>query len=214
MKKFYYSDTSTRKKETFTYQDITNLLFAGEPPTVTCLLSLPVKISVTYKLFAVDTLPEFASKCVLGTNLLKFPFWIFNAIYENYKIQIGLWFDYLFKHMPNYCEKEPLSIITWAIFQHDPSVIKITSIEKSIWIYNNVFLEKKLDQKFILDIRESLLPWMNSKLYAELRNKQENTRINSAYEQQRQQLLDAAIKTPKSESINNLFLNDQIDIVV
>jgi len=48
--------------------------------------------------------------------------------------------------------------------------------------------------KFVNDIRDSLLPWLNTDLYQKVQDRKDNTRENTAYEAQRKKLQEGKLE--------------------
>jgi hypothetical protein len=109
--------------------------------------------------------------------------------YKQYEKQ---WAVFYFDNIEKYCEENMESQHNWIISKHAgmPSVFDVSSlsIEQKFWININANIAYKKERVFYVELRDSLLPWINPTLYQKMKEKDENTRTNVMYEQHRQQM--------------------------
>jgi hypothetical protein len=130
--------------------------------------------------------------------------------------------------MERYCE-ETTSQLHWQVVKTGSSASLFSSLnlEQKLWIAVNSKKDKDFWLDTIMNVREGLLPWLNNKLYQAWEKKKANTRVNSAYDQQRLDMIngkledisienfekDAKFNTKKEESSFSRTTNDDLDII-
>lgn len=205
----------------FNEKDITNALFYNKPPQVEAYPFKNYKnpkfqkLSLTYEISIQNrnqTLDKALSNVIKIDNvdevLLKLQPWMLLEISKNYRYHEGQWSSYFFENIKKYCEDNVESRYNWKLIEHvspevvfNLSVSKMT-VEQRFWIVINKQAEEIENKKFIMELRESILPWLNIELYDKIKKKEENTRINVNYEADRQRMYDGT------------FINeDELDVV-
>ncbi|MCK9471996.1 MAG: hypothetical protein M0Q88_09630 [Bacilli bacterium] len=223
----YYINTEEKKEKSFfNFSDITNTLFFNTPPSITVkpfkhlssfkfkYLSFTFNISLSYK----ESLLERVSNSIIKFNdckvnniqdkILKLSYPLYFLILKEYEKTTNQWIDYYTQIIHEYCEKSEISKLNWSIIKAGlpTSFIKDEpTIEQKIWIRINQLLDKKEIVDYIEAVRESLLPWFNSDLYKEVKKKEENTRININYEQERENML--------KNKFNYQIKEEELDII-
>lgn len=204
-----FSDVRAEKKKrkTFVHSDINNIIFHNIPPLYTFYPFQQLKafskkrIPLTIKTTLLDS-PKNEPDAVMHAlfkigeievaNGYQIPEWFIQFISPEYYIVNGEWLEYLSKEITNFCESNFNSRLQWSSFKRGENLFKEgLSFEIKLWIYTNDLLDQQKDRKFIFDVKESLLPWLNPKLFTEVRKKEENTRVNVDYEKQRKELFES-----------------------
>lgn len=208
-----FSDASQRRKNTFTHDDITNVIFSDIHPLHTfhpfrSLRKFSRKrdaVTIKVKLFDIPLKSYQLVKEIfysLGSTLITdphmIPAWMVPTVVKQYNEISEDWFEYLSSELQNYCENNLQSKMQWSAFSRGIPVLgSEVSVEKKLWIYINEDFSKALDRKFLYELKESLLPWLNTEMYSAMKKKQDNTRTNADYEHQRQEMFEAAQKFEK-----------------
>lgn len=192
--------------------DINQAIFHGKPPLTTIQpfqsLKDPIisRSSLNFRLHIYEedvNMVTILSRSLEGsyeTNLHYFnrlPHWMINLVYKEYREKLNNWIDYLFDKLSEFCDQDSSSVINWNIvskgyLQH---VLKgELTFEQKLWISVNVKKDRESEREFSGQLRDSLLPWINLDLYQKVKEKEENTRENSAYEEQKRKLLEGKIE--------------------
>jgi len=212
---FLNAQFEKKKRKKFTHNDISNIIFYNTPPLHTFYPFQQLKafskkrISLTIRV----TLPgSYRNELDIAVNALfsigeievknkyQVPGWFVIFIIPEYNIVNKEWLMYLSKEINNFCEFDFNSKLQWSSFKRGEALFNgEISFERKLWIYSNDLLDQRNDHKFIIDVKESLLPWLNPKLFTEVQKKKENTRVNVDYEKQRKELFESAKKINQEE---------------
>ena len=203
-----------KKLTPFTHELIQNALFGPARATTTVKPFLPLhpsklaQVSVTYhlRLFedAVGNLDLL--RCTLLAldqhpitdmeYLLKLPGWMINLLVASNTEIMRQWNDYIFDEMSEFAKTQQ-SKIRWTLMRH----AGISSIftgplasEQKLWLITGDRVAAEEDRKFVLDIRESLLPWLNTELYQNY-VKSKDKRENVNYAKQKREMVDGTFDT-------------------
>lgn len=204
---YYIEAVKKEEKSSFTFDDITNVLFFNNPPSIIVkpfnhlqslkYISLTFAVVITYR----ESLLKRISNSIIKFNnckidnvenkILKLPHWVYVIILKEYERISNQWINYFVDNIKDYCEKVEISKLNWSSIKLGlPSsfIKEEPTIEQKIWIKVNQSLDKKEMADYVEEVRKSLLPWLNSDLYREIKKK-ENTRVNVNYEKNRESML-------------------------
>jgi len=203
-----YIEKIVKRSSKFTFEDIANTLFHNKCPQVVIKPFTHIKDSIINKIsFSVElsifkenlNILEILASSIVGNSknnfeyLSKLPDWIVLLIQKYYKEELNNWIDYLFDNINEFCEKNSESLINSNVLDKGGIALlfpdKLT-FEQKLWISVHFKIDKNEMIKFVTEIRDSLLPWLNTDLYNKVKDKQENTRTNVAYESQRRKMLE------------------------
>ena len=100
------------------------------------------------------------------------------------------------------------------------------SYEQKMWIVCANYTAKFADQKFIIDMVESLKPWINNELYHAIKKSEDNKKQNTLFEKQRAEMLEGSfgmsendqklldsVKQQDSTNIPDINNIDDLDII-
>lgn len=230
---FIFSSADVRRKNKFSRDDMTSAIFSNTPPTYTFhpfrnLLKFSCRRdSVTIKIILFDT--EYDSLQLLSKILYKIgdreikdfhkvPLWMTSIITEDFYSLSKEWFSYFTREIRKYCEESTYSKIQWHSYRENPLLLfPSPTMEQKLWVYTNSLIDKSESREFIYSIKESVLPWLNPEMYKAIKKKQDNTRENSDYEQQRRQMFEEAAKAEKEElakkAAEAFQKSDELDII-
>jgi hypothetical protein len=122
---------------------------------------------------------------------LKLPEWAINMMAEAYFIHASNWREYLYAEVEKFC-RTPQSKMQWELFKRVGVQLVLTGPllpEQKLWIVTNSYIDKDDDIKFVTDVRESLLPWLNPEMYGEY-EKRKNKRTNVTYAEQHRAMVE------------------------
>lgn len=216
-----------KNRATFTHENISEVLFLNKSPLYTFFPFHKFKnfsgrrdsVTLRVKLFDSnkDSIEVFSNiidsiGSVKISSAYEIPTWFASRILKEYKVVSSEWFHYLSEELKVYCDENLNSKIQWSSFIHNiPIFTSSLSFEQKLWIYTNTNRDAAKYNKFIVDIKDSILPWLNLKLYSEVKKKEENTRKNVEYEKQKKEMFestnDIEIK-PSSKHINHEDLDE------
>ena len=168
------------QKDLFNQNDISNALFQSIYPNVKVkpfillgryLASIVVTLSLVPPTKPFETL----NKSIVSFNrkhhpislniIEKLPSWIVNLIWKQYLDYLQLWYDYIQENIKEFVEENVVSRMQWTMSKETniTSVFKDElTFEQRLWIFANHHKDKGDQIKLIEDVRESLIPWMNS----------------------------------------------------
>lgn len=236
MRALNYVEPKAEDKPVFKFSDISNVLFNSQPVILTVHpfrasnFSLIRQLSFDIQLVSIDVntnLLDTLANIVLKINnrfvtentfYLLYPWMFLPIIKEVYK-QLDRWYVYVIENMDEFCDTTE-SIMNWQVVKTSGIdgifIERPLKFEQRYWISTNVMQDRKNLYKYIDNIRESLLPWLNSKLYHAYIEKRDNTRINVNYEDTRLKLLAQAenLQQNKIDKRNTKFRADiDLDII-
>jgi hypothetical protein len=120
------------------------------------------------------------------------PPWCITALLQTYTTHATKWQAYFIEELHNFC-KEGTSRFYWSLLQkagiEEVFSKRPLSLEQQLWISIQDNQIKKEENAFLIALRDSLLPWLNPKMWQEIQEKKEKTRSNIAYEEQRKQMV-------------------------
>jgi len=126
------------------------------------------------------------------SNVRELPLFIVEHLLKAYKDGVSEWYDFLEKNIESFCSSSRVKY-KWRLLKLAGvgSVFSNSKLtyEQSTFINMCSILEQNDNLKLIEDIRESILPWLNPKMYTDIETKKKNTRENVAYERQKLKML-------------------------
>ena len=198
------------KQYPFQHSDLDRAIFRGKPPVfvdrpfASLHPSVLEKLPVHYNVGLFDdeddsvwrtlnrSIRKVGKRDVTSTELFyKLPEWAINMLVDAYFLHSGNWRDYLYDEIEKFCGTWP-SQMQWELFKRVgiQYVLQNPLIpEQKFWIVINSRLDKRDDTKFVTDIRESLLPWLNLDMYRE-QEKQKEKRTNVQYSEQHREMVE------------------------
>lgn len=212
MKTLNHIEKPVTKLVKFQLADINQAIFHSTPPSVTVQPFIDLKdpvlsrSSFTFRLHIYEGLKsvlEVLAFSLTGNTeenykyLKQLPDWILNLLYKQYKENFDAWADYFFENINEFCRTDSESIINWNLASKGGFSLLFDgklNFEQKMWVSSCSGEEKKEWREFIIDIKESMLPWMNLELYQKVKEKETNTRENTAYEEQKKKLLEGKLE--------------------
>lgn len=223
MKNLQYIEKPARKPLTFDYNDITKVLFFNEYPQ---FVDTPYRFSktrvlahlpLTFCIVSDDTsLPmlELLEKSICRVGLAsvsnsyifsRLTSWFVLPLVECYYMGSQEWKDYIVAEMENYCKTEAFSIFQWNVVKNggfDAVLKNGRNVIHDLWISTNVKLEKENAAKEMVELRDSLLPWLNYEMWQSVEKREKNKHINVNFEAQRQKMFEGSFGTEKEEDLD------------
>ena len=205
------------RAQAFKPEDLSNVIFNGKLPEYTekpfatiphvQFTDLPVtfSLSTTFDPTTSNGIQEVARRVArigarapyLKVDVSRFPNWVVAHLVQAYQRGLQKWCEYVEKEIATYC-KTYESQINWAIVTQSglPYLFRgaVLSYEQKVWIAANTFIDKNEEQEFWLKMRESLLPWLDYKMWVELDKVKKNKRINTAFESQRKAMVEGKME--------------------
>lgn len=196
-------------KTSFSHNDITNLLFNNQFPkyetypfkkwkhSPLCNTSVTFEIRHSNKDNIVPT-DLLSTKIYLNNDLLKFLFLnnlppiVFYYLLDTYTEIQAFWQEYFYSNISEYC-KTPFSIIKWNDTKYS-GIEGERTVEKAVWITTCAANDREFWTNFAISMRESLLGWLNPKMYEIYQQKKEKTRYNVRYDEFRLAMTEGRIK--------------------
>ena len=207
-------EATARARREFTHEDIAGVLFLGRPPIVTdtpftrsSSLSLQ-KLPVTFGLLFFDDLTQGTALDLLTRILYKdssareyaglgviqnLPPWGIIEIAKTYSSHQKSWQEYFQREIPSFC-KTQVSRYYWSllekigpgeVFPARKEAPLQLSTEQRLWVYYCDQVARGDMAEFAIALRDSILPWLNLDMHKAVQKKLENTRENTAYDQQK-----------------------------
>ena len=190
----------------FKREEILDVLFSQRAPiwTGTPFKNLPIRtiqnLSVS---FSLQTLPDAVkgpldvlSQVLYKEELQWFPPWCINELYRCYSKQVSSWRTFFYSEIEAVCTL-PTSKFYWTLLQHggieEVFPKRPLSVEQQMWLYYQDTIQQQTQNKFWMDFRDSLLPWLNPKMYKDWQESKKNTRVNTNYEAQRRAMIDGTL---------------------
>ena len=212
MKSLPHIEKIVKKPEKFSLNHIADSIFRLIQPQVKITPFFDLKDSylkrnsLTFSLYIFDKgdklIPSLA-KSLQGDyernlkDLRELPPWMLSLIYNKYREEIKDWIDYLFDNISEFCEKDSESLINFGTIEYGgvSSLFKGNlTFEQRLWISVKSRISKNEQQKFIIAVKDSLLPWINNEMFNKVADAKENTRENVAYEEQRKKLQEGKLE--------------------
>jgi hypothetical protein len=195
----------------FKHEDIANVLFRQQSPIridtpfatssvvslqrlrVAFLLILTQDILDTFQLLSQVVYKDTSATTNMSREELhKLPPWCIAELLKCYTKHIEGWQKYFVEELDSFC-KDGTSRFYWSIFQkagvQEVFSKKPLSVEQKMWISTQDHQTQSEQNTFMISLRDSLLPWLNLKMWQEWQEKKEKTRTNTDYEEQRKQML-------------------------
>jgi hypothetical protein len=191
----------------FNYNDLNNVLFNNIPPLFIITpfkdinnliiqnISLPTVVFISYSpLHIYETLEKAFPDKNLFDKILKLPPWILGRIITKYKEGANLWIEYVLENLKEYC-KTFESKLHWNTLKVSGvnNVFKELTMERILWMYFCQNIEKEEQVDFIMQVRDSLLPWFNYDLWQKVEKSKENRRENVNYEEIKNTILTKSV---------------------
>ena len=212
MKSLPHIEKIVKKPEKFSLNNIADSIFRLIQPQVKITPFFDLKDpylrrnSLTFSLYIFDKgdklIPSLA-KSLDGDyeknikDLKELPPWMLSLIHDSYQKEISNWIDYLFDNITEFCEKDSESLINWSSVDKGGIFALFSgklTFEQKLWMSVQSKLNKNELQKFIIDVKDSLLPWLNNELFKKVQDAKENTRENIAYDEQRKKLQEGKLE--------------------
>ena len=195
----------------FKHEDIANVLFRQQSPiridtpfatsSVTSLQRLRVAFSLilvqdvtnTFQLLSTVVYTDASAKKAMSVDMLHtLPPWCITELMKCYTKHASEWQQYFVEELGKFCE-EGISRFYWSLLQQAGAEEvfrkRPLSFEQQLWISVQDGQIKKEENAFTVALRDSLLPWLNPKMWQEWQEKKNKTRENEAYEEQRKQMV-------------------------
>mgnify|MGYP006991938265 CR=1 FL=1 len=204
-------ERSVPRQINFSYEDLTSAIFYSTPPAVALKPFFTVrdpylkKTIINARLYIFEK--EKNSLVTLAKSiegdvkcnydyLSSLPEWVIASLRKEYDKEVDNWIAYVTKHIEDFCEKNPDSL-TYSGILDKGGLSHIfsfpLSFEQKLWISIQAKISKSEIVKFVASVRDSILPWLNIQLYKNMKDKEQNTRINEAFEEQRRKFLEGSI---------------------
>jgi hypothetical protein len=107
--------------------------------------------------------------------------WMVDALSKSFLRGRQLWADYITDGMYEYVQSSE-SQMHWSVFRHMPQAVFTMPLtfEQKLWVSANAGSDRKDVTDFVLEMRESLLPWLNNELWQQDDKKKKNNAKNSS----------------------------------
>lgn len=191
----------------FDYNNLNNVLFNNVSPLFTITpfkdinnlsiqnISLPVVLFISETpLHTYEILEKAFPNKKIFEYILKLPAWMLGRIVVKYKEISNLWVEYVFANMKEYC-KTLESKLRWSTLKQagTNNVFKELTMERILWIFFCQTLEKEEQVDFIVQVRDSLLPWFNYEMWQKVEKSKANKRENINYEEIKNTILTQSV---------------------
>ena len=202
------------QRHLYNNDNIYNCIFKNTFPTVTVypfskssvtvLCTLPVTLQLDSRVAENTTVKhEVLSKVVTrikndnltSASLAQFfkntPHTFNDLILKNFFEHYIKWHDFFDTNILAFTETNR-SRFQWELVKSigiDTLFNKPYSYEQRLWMVYANFNAKRDDQRFVIEIVESLKPWLNNELYHAVKKSTENTKINAEFERQHEEML-------------------------
>jgi hypothetical protein len=110
---------------------------------------------------------------------------LFSRLVDAYVGILRQWDDFLHDEIYEYIQVDSYSAMQWSILKSAGvgHVFGDTlSTEQKVWIYNCTANDKEQETKFILSVRESILPWLDSEMWSNMQKMKKDKRENKQYD--------------------------------
>lgn len=200
----------------FSHDDIIRSVFDGTHPTYVCypfssflgnesISSIPVVFRIVVqseKTTPIDLLASVieraGKKKPTYDTLNKLPMFFIARLLEAYKKILEEWVDYIYNQLPEVCENNHISHYQWRLF----SALGVSQVfgtdklsyEQKLWIIHNKHDDEKIQMQSMIDLRDSVLPWLNPQLWTSMQTRKKSVRKNVKYEQQRKKLMEGSLE--------------------
>ena len=195
----------------FKHEDIANVLFRQQSPiridtpfatsSVVSLQRLRVAFSLillqdvadTFQLLSQVVYKDDSANTKITEKILHtLPPWCITELLKCYTKHASEWQKYFVEELQEFC-KDNVSRFYWSVFQkagaEEVFSKRPLSTEQQLWISVQDGQIQRESNDFMIALRDSLLPWLNPKMYQEIQEKKEKTRSNEAYAEQRKQMV-------------------------
>jgi hypothetical protein len=192
----------------FTHKDLSNSLFNRVSPYYTSFPffkgSFLENTPITYSVFICDTgkeLYNYINKSIYSIgkekldgkkyNILDLDVNLFSCIVKGFVEGVNKWQQYLVEELKSY-SKTPISEIQWKTLKRIGGQLffkDFPTFEQQLWIVQCENNDKELSTELIMNVRESVLPFLNAELYKKEKDYKANRRENVEYEKQREDML-------------------------
>lgn len=198
------------KESKYTDQDISTILFTDNYPRKTVKPfsklhnSRLSRVTVTFNVSCIeekdlklDILPNAIYS--VGNTVISDKLAIFNmspifcsVLLASYKELSTEWYDFIVKRLRDYCDQGD-SKLQWASLQQNLKVCKKVDIfETKYWIFLNTVRDREMWIDLAAKMKESMLPFINYKLWSELRKRDTNRRENVDHDQHIKEMLEGS----------------------
>lgn len=223
-------------KTSFSHNDITNLLFNNQFPkyetypfkkwkhSPLCNTSVTFEIRHSNKdnIVPTDLLSTkiyLNNDLLIKSSLLSLSHTVFYRLIDVYVEVNTIWQEYFYTNISTYCDTS-FSAIKWHDVKYSGIEGKRT-IEKAVWVTACAAKDREFWTEFAISMRESLLGWLNPKMYEVYQQKKEKTRYNVRYDEFRLamaegRMKDLDIKLPDDlleQMREESFSKDDLDVV-
>jgi len=124
-----------------------------------------------------------------------------NLIFIEALHQFSSWKNFFYTKLADYT-KQPISKFQWEVAQSIGinSVMTLPlSMEQQLWIaYASAFYRQD-ERKFVVDVVESIKPWLNQELYRFVEKVKANKKTNVEYEEHKKQMISGTFGLPESD---------------
>lgn len=219
MKSLNTTENLTPNQELFSHKDIENVLFNNtlpvykdtpfrgaypKSPARGLVVSFRIDSSAGVRSTGVEALKQ--SIISMGTqklqnpdDLLRLDTWMLSCLFESLILGGLKWREFIQNEMEKFCSTNT-SIMNWQVVRHGGMNMifdKKISYEQKLWVTFNSLNDTSRWMDIVKDVRESLLPWLDYKLWNTIKEKEKNTRTNVAYDAQRKQMIEGDLSDPE-----------------
>jgi hypothetical protein len=147
-----------------------------------------------------------------------------NAIYFEVFKEFSRWKSYFYNNIADYT-KSIVSKFQWELIKSVGinSVMNLPlSMEQQLWIAYASAYYRIEERNFIIEIVNSLHPWLNYELYQHVKKSEENKKFNVKYEEHKKRMYsgtfglsenDEKIIKKLEQQVNNYNYDDDLDII-
>lgn len=154
--------------------------------------------------------------CVMeeGCNILELDLMLFRYLVNGFVEGAAAWQEWVLQEMAGYV-KTVVSDVYWKTLKRGGGSVffkAFPTVEQQFWITQNEHKEEESLVHLILNIRESVLPFMNPDLWKRTKDYEKNRRDNSEYENQRNDMLTGKF-FEKNTNVKKEDALDTLDII-
>lgn len=215
-----YQSQIVQEEELFSKDDIFNAIFNDQYPSV---VTKPFKklgrylgsIQVVFSLVPPSSLFETLHRSIITFNkkpvskslniIRELPMWSVNLLWMEYNNYLKMWYEYVQDNIGDLARENSDFKLQGVLFSQLGAgfVFKEKSLtfEQRIWIFANFYREKDDQIRLIKDVRDSVLPWMNYKMWSDVEKNKKNTKQNVDYEKQKRQMIEGSFGKEELDEI-------------
>lgn len=196
------------KRFKFTQLDLEKAFIDGIPPKILlCPFQDSSNINLNKLQFPVtliglcNTMPINILEKSFGcenTNIIKnLSIYLISKLWDSFKSALEEWSDYIKDNVETFCRKN-VSRSNWIIYNHaSKTPIKYMIDEQKMWILYSTIIDKEENIDLIEAVRDSIIPWINPKLWSDVEKHKVAKHDNVAFNRQRKAMVEADSELPK-----------------